>query len=644
MRFLFLLLLSTSVLAQPKTVKLGTYRLQIGADGAVMNLRETTTRQVWSGTLQTELDGLTGRVVSTKTTDNKLVITKEWASDTRRCQTTETFAVDTGALRWELTVTSQTNKPWSTAIRTVARMPQASHFWTSWGDPRPDVSEAILSTGDTRALLDGNARMRATGQRPVTEWVDPLVPQPIGNRQIWYGAPIYGSERTDGSNIPAIYYGPWSIRNYCSVPLLTLIDSTRRQGLSLGISPVDLGVEGLVRTQTGGQVSFSRYNNRLSPGKPVTFTTYLYTHAPDWRPALGAYAQQFAAYFDPVVPQVQDFGGTSAYSWKTTDLDTAKLHRMAFKTNWDATFPFLYMGQFLPPVPDSVGWLTWRGLPASFPIIDRYYARMQRNGFHVLSYFNVTEYGNYVVAKKDYVPRKGDFREVWWNTNKFLQDVVEPAVIYQPGDTTYSNYIYTYERTIVMDPATPVYTKFMAEQARRHLTRLPHFEGIAIDRMDWTRHYNPRADDGRTWFEGKPYRSLHTSWNVVLDTLHRILHPAGKVIFINNHVKRLEDTRYADGIFDEFGYAAASINANALLCLNKPLLGWCSNREQIFPDGDGYMQRHLHLGMFPMAPFPDNDHGLLPDPQTDQLFLDYGALQGPARQTLAPHRRTRTAY
>ena len=44
------------------------------------------------------------------------------------------------------------------------------------------------------------------------------------------------------------------------------------------------------------------------------------------------------------------------------------------------------------------------------------------------------------------------------------------------------------------------------------------------------------------------------------------------------------------------------------------------------PDPDAYFQRHLYLGAFPTAPFPGNDHTILPEPQVDQYYLDYGPL------------------
>ena len=105
-----------------------------------------------------------------------------------------------------------------------------------------------------------------------------------------------------------------------------------------------------------------------------------------------------------------------------------------------------------------------------------------------------------------------------------------------------------------------------------------------------------------------------------------LLHENGKVLFINNHVKRLDAVKQVDGIFDEYGHVPASLNANAFLSVNKPLLGWLDDKASIGKDFDAYMQKFLHLGMFPMAPFPGNDHGIRPEEELDKLYRDYGKL------------------
>jgi len=35
------------------------------------------------------------------------------------------------------------------------------------------------------------------------------------------------------------------------------------------------------------------------------------------------------------------------------------------------------------------------------------------------------------------------------------------------------------------------------------------------------------------------------------------------------------------------------------------------------------MQRHLHVGVFPTAPYPSNNHCITPQPEADQLYCDY---------------------
>jgi hypothetical protein len=52
------------------------------------------------------------------------------------------------------------------------------------------------------------------------------------------------------------------------------------------------------------------------------------------------------------------------------------------------------------------------------------------------------------------------------------------------------------------------------------------------------------------------------------------------------------------------------------------------------------MQRHLHLGAFPTAPYPYNNHCINPEPSADQLYQDYGPLLDAMRGkkwVLAPH-------
>jgi len=187
---------------------------------------------------------------------------------------------------------------------------------------------------------------------------------------------------------------------------------------------------------------------------------------------------------------------------------------------------------------------------------------------------------------------------------------------------------YTWGNGIIMDPGEPVYQAFLLQQAEKHITMIPDAAGICIDRMDWLRMYNEERDDSLSWFGDRPTRSLIVSWKSLLDRLGPIMHGSGKVIYVNNHDKRIDLLRQTDGFFDEFTYAGSPLNLTALMGVRRPVLGWTSEEKNLRPDPDAFFQRYLHLGVFPMAPFPGNDHSLRPGAWVDRQYLDYGPLLG----------------
>ena len=118
------------------------------------------------------------------------------------------------------------------------------------------------------------------------------------------------------------------------------------------------------------------------------------------------------------------------------------------------------------------------------------------------------------------------------------------------------------------------------------------------------------------------------------------MHNAGKVIYGNPLCCRLDLLRQFDGIYDEVGDQPCSVNLSGLLGIDKPVMQWTSIAENIRKEPDAYFQRHLHLGAFLTVPLPGNDHTLLPDPEIERYYLDYGplldALRG-KRWLLLPH-------
>jgi hypothetical protein len=241
---------------------------------------------------------------------------------------------------------------------------------------------------------------------------------------------------------------------------------------------------------------------------------------------------------------------------------------------------------------------------------------MKSNGFSVLSYFNVTEFGKNMYGRKP--EKQADDPELWQDPVAYLQHKL-PAAVFDPAiQTCYSAFI--------TDPGDPGYLSHLLEQAARNTTMLPATDGICIDRADWLRLYNPKADDGVSWINGRPARSLFRSWGDLMARLGPQMHQADKVIFSNLMTMRLELCRELDGIYTEFGNNGNALNASALLGLRKPVVAWTYNETLQQPDPDAFMQRHLHLGAFPTAPYPNNNHCINPEPSADRLYLDYGPL------------------
>jgi hypothetical protein len=519
----------------------------------------------------------------------------------RECFLVERYTPTTNSVRWEIEIEGR-GEPWTTPIETELRWPepQSASVWAPWGDPDPD---------------------RASG------WGDPLVPRPFADLRYWYGAVPYRD--TDSST----FYPPWRYE-IVSLPMATIIENGRDSGLSIVLSPEDTMLDMELSIDRTGSIVFSRLNHRLQEGTPVRFAVDLVAHEGDWRSALAWIVARYPQYFDPPNAGADAIAGTAAYSSYQGDLGVAKMKKMAFRVNWQASFEFPYMGMFLPPVGDNEEWTNFRSETTSFTRLNDYYKRMNAMGFCVLSYFNVTEFGARI--KHPPPPRAEGDEPIWKNANDFLYTRLADAILHDRD----GKQIWTWEGGIIVDPGEPVYRDFLLEQAKRHIEKTPATSGLAIDRTDWLRLYNTERDDGVSWYNGRPARYLLRGWNDLMAKLGPMMHSAGKSIFMNLHIKRLDAMSQIDGIFDEDGNHPGCANACAFLGLRKPLILWTASEEDLKPDPDAFFQRHLHLGAFPMAPFPLNDHSIRPSDWADRQYMDYGPLLDALRNrkwVLAPH-------
>ncbi len=578
------------------TVGVKNVSVQLGSDGQIQGAALGEKSLLRAVSAETVLRGCRreGEVAVRQLDGGGVEFQKHWIHDAtkNRCVLVERFVPAGQSVRWEVEICGA-GAPWSTPIETHLRWPNAAEvkYWTAWSDCRPKDAKG---------------------------WVDPLQAMPLADRTLYYGA----RTMTDADAF--------------GIPMVSILDAAADLGLTIALSPEDLALDMRLAVTRQGQFVFSRMNHRIGAASPIRFALDLVAHPADWRAGLGWMVSRYPAYFDPPNPSVQEMAGCGAYSSHAAITDPARLRAMAFTVNWKASFDFPFMGMFLPPVgSDSEEWTDFKGQKTSIARMRGYAQEMRRMGFYVLSYFNVTECG----AHYRYPPpprRAASDADLWKNANDFLFYQVGDAIL-RGGD---GKPIGSWEGCVAMDPGEPVYQKFLLDQARRHIEKLPETSGICIDRLDWLRYYNRQRDDHVTWFQGKPARSLSVSWRDIMSKLGPLMHDAGKVIYVNPMYGHLGLMRHVDGMYDEHGQWPASLNRCALLGLHKPLMAWTWNVEELRSDPDAYFQRHLHMGAYLTAPVPGNDHTILPAAGFDQYYLDYGplleAMRG-KRWVLLPH-------
>jgi len=126
-----------------------------------------------------------------------------------------------------------------------------------------------------------------------------------------------------------------------------------------------------------------------------------------------------------------------------------------------------------------------------------------------------------------------------------------------------------------------------------------------------------------------------------MEELGPIVHNANKYILANCISRRIDYCKQLDGLFDEFTYAGTPLNTTAFICLYKPALGWTDDKTTVLQTGgDNFFQKYLYMGVYPMCPYPGNDHSLEPSDAVDQYYLDYGPmmkLMQKRKWVLSPH-------
>jgi len=566
------------------TVSGGGLTLQLSADGDVASaaLGKDSPEQPVNGAARIIGCHTVGPVVSAALPRGGMSFVKTVAtSQEQQAVITEQFVPSKDSIHWDVTIRTS-SADWSAPICTSLRWPnpETAGVWTAWQSP--DTSKS--------------------------DWTDPLAIIPFTN-STWY----YGQE-------PG---GSWTGGDIFTLPIISILQSSNDTGLSLIESPEDRLINMTLSTQDDGQVNLIRFGQRFSRTKPVHLSMDLAAQSSDWRSGLAWMVRRYPDYFNPPNPRVQSMAGTAAYSGDENPVDMGRLGRMDFRTLWKLSDDYAYMGMFLPPlssptdqwqrVSDSLDPAGYKPQSTSFQRMNAFGKYLHSNGCYLLNYFNTTEFGE-SMADVTVSPEQAKSKDLWKDPSAFLK-VTAPNAPLRP-------IVGAWQGGWAVDPGDPDYRRYLLGQIQRHLTMLPDSDGFCIDRADYLHYFNANADDGISWYNGKPTRSLVESWRELMAQLGPLVHRDNKVVFCNFMDPRLDFARQLDGVYDEYGDRPTVVNGVALVCLNKPLLTWTYDSDM----SDAYFQRLLYMGAYPTAPYPLNNHCIQPSQANDQWYMDYGPL------------------
>lgn len=635
---LIVFFLFSSAQNHPYKINAGNVAASVTTEGIVSLRAITYNKFQYPVKIFTSLEGceIDGEIISERLINKGIKYTRLLKNRTMgtSCILIERFSPSKEGIHYEIEIKG-TGKPWTSSIKTNISyiVGNSSRIWVPWGDPR--VSK---NSFPYEGILDSE---KVTMQQ---NWVDPLLPRKFFNDTLFYGAPYFQY------NKPRIAFCPFQWNLFC-IPIVTILESKEDAAMSVALDPSDDILDMVMQVQSDGNISFKRLFNRISDKNILKFSMDIITHEADWRGGMRWMSRKYPQYFNPTNPKADVMAGTGAYSNSDVDFDAKKMNKMAFSTNWRASFDFPYMGMFIPPVNNKVNWTSYGGYPISIADMQKYAKKMKDLNFHILSYFNVTEFGSKIKYPLP-IPMSGYGYNTWERANDFLSLKLKSAILPVPDKinadslnfypkTKPNGFYFTWGDAVVMDCGEPAYKEFLLDQAQKHIQLIPASDGICIDRLDWLRMYNEDRDDRISWYFDRAARSLISSWKDLMTDLGPLMHKNNKVIFVNNHTKRVDLLKNVDGIFDEFTYSGAPLNLTGLLCINKTALGWTSDSSSIKLEGpDNFFQKYLYMGVYPMAPFPGNDHSIHPGIWTDEQYLNYGpllsAMEG-KKWVLEPH-------
>ena len=552
----------------------------------------------------TVLGNCASRLTSIKTITQNVIVNKEYQCGVNTVNSVETFGQTDDTLEneilWKVTIQNASGVNWSTEIMTSLQFDNSNSMrvWLPWNKPN--------SSG----------------------WNDPLLLESWSNCVYNTGALIDGSV---GDTVVAEHS--------------MFVLNKSKIGISLISDPSNYPHHGKVTTTSLGKIIYQRSNALFRNNLTHSFVMHFSLHGPSIRDSLSQSIGKYKDYWNPINSKEQSFtyDGMGSYTWvNNVPENMTLLNEMNYKVNWDLSGRFFpYMGMYLPPVSSSDTWEndpegTQNHINVTFEFIDKQYLKQKRIGAVPLSYFNIFEYGGNVTY--DINQTKPTGHGDWKNASDYLKGYLRDSLVTdytcyaggacKGGGIRMHGAAHSWQGAVVVDPAIDSYNNFLMEQATRKLKHLKQFTGIVIDRSDWCQLYSHNTATPETavsFVNNATATNFAGSWVSITRQLRKILGNDKTILYNTVGFASLSLLRYTDGTFSE----GRQVNAAGLLGITSPSILWtydateCCASQQI---ADLYFQSRLYMRVFPMAPYPGNDHSIPPGDVQNFYYLKYGAM------------------
>ena len=385
------------------------------------------------------------------------------------------------------------------------------------------------------------------------------------------------------------------------------------------------------------------------------------------------YIARYKEFFDP--PNANTFSGTVQYmDYRGQDPYKGFLKEMGAGVYWDATFPFPFWGLFVGgrDAPDGTveevdeydlclsvghgddGSGIWhpekhlsppKGTPldgpwkdcgigscerVSYSTVAGWYDDARSQGLTPLSYMNLNDWGYSVdlAFNASSCPRENI--TAYCMANRLYQAFSDAESHVTPRTSTCNCWDGPVWNGIcgtdgiapgnrLLDPGVSErYRAYILSMMRIMLQRT-RSGGICIDRSDHSAQMWPTAagqanPDGISWYNSSAGRSFLWGYVQTTKELSAMAAEYNASVFNSPTNKRIDQLRYIDGFYDEFGDNAVQAVAGAYIGVHKVVASWDHGLDEVPHIGntsrDAYLQFRLFLGVLPTFPSDDADHSL----------------------------------